>query len=77
VVGYAPGGSIDTLARIVARHLSDQYFGSSGASSPASMQMAQLMQQTNTRMLEISYKDAAPALIALMSGEIQHLKWWH
>lgn len=25
VVGYAPGGSIDTLARIVARHLSDKW----------------------------------------------------
>lgn len=166
VVGYAPGGSIDTLARIVARHLSDKWargvvvenrpgaesnlaaefvaksapdgytlfvasnalamavaqnalsvdvskgfapislmasvpnvlvvnasmaavksapdlialaktrpgainFGSSGASSPAFLQMTQLMQQTNTRMTEITYKGAAPALIALVTGEIQ------
>lgn len=166
VVGYAPGGSIDTLARIVARHLSDKWargvvvenrpgadsnlaaefvaksapdgyilfvasnalamaaaqntlpvdamkslapvslmasvpnvlvvnatlagvqtprdlmalakarpgalaFGSSGASSPAFQQMTLLMQQTNIRMLEVSYKGAAPALIALVTGEIQ------
>ncbi len=166
VVGYAPGGSIDTLARIVARHLSDKWakgvivenrpgadsnlaaeavaksapdgytifvssnafamaaaqnafpfdpaksfapivlvasvpnvlvinaslasvrsprdlialaksrpgalnFGTSGAGSPAFLQMTQLMQQTNTKMLEISYKGAGPALIALVTGEIQ------
>lgn len=166
VVGYAPGGSIDTLARIVSRHLSDKWtrgvvvenrpgaesnlaaefvaksvpdgytlfvasnalamavaqnalsvdamkafapvtlmasvpnvlvvnaslasvqtprdlitlakarpgalaFGSSGASSPAFQQMTLLMQQTNTKMLEVSYKGAAPALIALVTGEIQ------
>lgn len=166
VVGYAPGGSIDTLARIVARHLSDKWakgvivenrpgadsnlaaeavaksapdgytvfvssnafamaaaqnaftfdpvksfapivlvasvpnvlvinaslasvqsprdlialaksrpgalnFGTSGVGSPAFLQMTQLMQQTNTKMLEISYKGAGPALIALVTGEIQ------
>lgn len=166
VVGYAPGGSIDTLARIVSRQLSDKWtkgvvvenrpgadsnlaaeavaksapdgytlfvasnalamaaaqnalsfdptknfapvalmasapnvlvinaslasvksprdlvalakarpgalnFGTSGSGSPALLQMTQLMRQTSTTMLEISYKGAAPALIALVTGEIQ------
>ncbi len=46
-------------------------FGSSGAGSPAFLQMTQLMQLTKTQMLEVSYKGAAPALIALVTGETQ------
>ena len=46
-------------------------FGSSGASSPAFLQMTQLMQQTNTRMTEITYKGAAPAVNDIVGEQVQ------
>ncbi len=46
-------------------------FGTSGSGSPALLQMTQLMQQTNTKMMAVSYKGAAPALVALVTGETQ------
>lgn len=46
-------------------------FGSSGTSSPPYHQMATLMEATGTNLVNVTYNGAAPALVALLGGEIQ------
>lgn len=66
-----PANSVKELIAL-ARSRPDQIaWASTGTGSYTWLTMAQLLQMTGTKMLEVPYKGGGPAVIALMSGETQ------
>ena len=85
IVPYTPGGITDVTTRIVAQELSKNIrqnvlvdnrpgalsFGSSGIGAAAHLTTELLMLTTGVKLTHVPYKGTAPALQALMGGEIQ------
>ena len=68
-----PASSLNDFIAL-ARAKPDQLnFGSSGTGTSPYLEMALLMQRASIRLVHVGYKGGAPALTALLGGEIQVL----
>jgi len=65
--------SVQELVSMAKAHPGKLTFGSGGIASPAHLAMELLIQRAGIRMVHVPYKGGAPALVDLMSGQIQAL----
>lgn len=84
IVPYAPGGGIDTVARVLAQKLTEQVggwfvvenrpgqltYGSSGAGGGPHLSGELFQSMAGIRWTHVPFKGAAPASVAVISGEI-------
>jgi len=66
-----PANSVKELIALAKSKPDQIAWASTGTGSYTWLTMAQLLQMTGTKMLEIPYKGGGPAVIALMAGETQ------
>ena len=66
-----PVKSVKDLIALARSRPNQIAWASTGTGSYTWLTMAQLLQMTNTKMLEVPYKGGGPAVVALMAGETQ------
>jgi tripartite-type tricarboxylate transporter receptor subunit TctC len=66
-----PAKSVKELIALARARPNQIAWASTGTGSYTWLTMAQLLQMTGTKMLEVPYKGGGPAVIALMAGETQ------
>ena len=66
-----PANSVKELIALAKSRPDQIAWASTGTGSYTWLTMAQLLQMTGTKMLEVPYKGGGPAVIALMAGETQ------
>ena len=66
-----PVKSVKELIALAKRRPDEIAWASTGTGSYTWLTMAQLLQMTGTKMLEVNYKGGGPAVIGLLAGETQ------
>ena len=66
-----PARSVKELIALAKARPSEIAWASTGTGSYTWLTMRQLLQMTNTKMLEVNYKGGGPAVIGLLAGETQ------